>query len=416
MVHNILQLYIKIFILDIFNNIPFKIWIPHQVYIEFENNKEDIRKQQYNKYKDIPTNLQKHLNNVKNSIYSELHNYEKLDFEGIAPLKSEITKKFEEVSLIIKDYVSTQNINDELSREILRQDVAGSFIGDLKSRNCIGDPLTTQEQINIVEEGELRYKYHIPPGYMDDPQNNKKSKKSGLDIYGDLFLWKQIIKHASDCNVDIVLISNENKPDWYTENQPCKELIKEFNEETGQRIKVQKLNNFIGDVIEKYHLEKDNSYNLLLSIRAQELFEIKENEWTELIDNQIEVILSEYDYKQFRMPCEIIDIGFFDIDAIDYYNATVHYNSETNIAKYSYEFIVKILGSGKNNDYMMMPITFSEILHIDVTFDRTIGYSENNTIDLTNKNLEMDNFLVNIISPTFIDMNFDDSCIHDEFY
>jgi hypothetical protein len=116
------------------------------------------------------------------------------------------------------------------------------------------------------------------------------------------------------------------------------------------------------------------------------------------------------------MPCEIIDIGFFDIDAIDYYNATVHYNSETNIAKYSYEFIVKILGSGKNNDYMMMPITFSEILHIDVTFDRTIGYSENNTIDLTNKILEMDNFIVNIISPTFIDMNFDDSCIHDEFY
>ena len=40
-----------------------------------------------------------------------------------------------------------------------------------------------------AREGKFRYSEKIPPGYMDEYKN----KKDGLQKYGDLFAWKQIL-------------------------------------------------------------------------------------------------------------------------------------------------------------------------------------------------------------------------------
>lgn len=42
--------------------------------------------------------------------------------------------------------------------------------------------------------------------------------KTGLQKYGDLFVWMEILNHASECGKDVILITNDVKEDWVDKN------------------------------------------------------------------------------------------------------------------------------------------------------------------------------------------------------
>ena len=91
--------------------------------------------------------------------------------------------------------------------------------------------------MEIIKEGELRYRSKIPPGYKD------QGSKEGISIYGDLILWKQIIAHAKKVKKPIILIINDIKEDWcYKKEQkqkiekPREDLIKELYTTTGMEL------------------------------------------------------------------------------------------------------------------------------------------------------------------------------------
>jgi hypothetical protein len=93
------------------------------------------------------------------------------------------------------------------------------------------------EIMEIIKEGELRYRSKIPPGYKD------QGSKEGISIYGDLILWKQIIAHAKKVKKPIILIINDIKEDWcYKKEQkqkiekPREDLIKELYTTTGMEL------------------------------------------------------------------------------------------------------------------------------------------------------------------------------------
>lgn len=94
--------------------------------------------------------------------------------------------------------------------------------------------------LEIVKEGEIRYRNKIPPGFED------KGQKDGIQIYGDLISWKQLLEHASTHNLPAILVSNDLKEDWVDEkDRPSLDLQKEFYDVSQQQFWIFGLSTFI---------------------------------------------------------------------------------------------------------------------------------------------------------------------------
>lgn len=101
--------------------------------------------------------------------------------------------------------------------------------------------------MNIVEEGKIRYEFKIPPGHEDSVKLKSggptEGDKLGIQVFGDLIIWKQIIDIAHSQKKNIAFICNDLKIDWcYVTDKnsekrvksPREDLIREFNDETGK--------------------------------------------------------------------------------------------------------------------------------------------------------------------------------------
>ena len=138
----------------------------------------------------------------------------------------------------------------------------------------VGDKLSDQELTEIKSQGEERYKKQIPPGYMD--LKKKQGAHNDNNIYGDLIIWKEIIKYSKSNNVGIVYVTHDQKEDWWNIVKgktigPRIELRREFLNETQQEFHMYSMNSFIetynmlnekpiekSAVQEVYGLEKNN--------------------------------------------------------------------------------------------------------------------------------------------------------------
>lgn len=111
----------------------------------------------------------------------------------------------------------------------------------------VGKTFTEEETKEIFEEGQERYKKHIPPGFCDAGKS-----KDGEDnnIYGDLLVWKQILLFSKDNKKDIIYVTHDQKNDWWEKAKgrtigPRVELRKEFAKETGQNFYMYSMESFL---------------------------------------------------------------------------------------------------------------------------------------------------------------------------
>ena len=90
---------------------------------------------------------------------------------------------------------------------------------------------------------------------MDD--NEVYKKKKGFQKYGDLIIWKEILRYSSVQKKTIILICNDKKEDWFNADKkselesPRHELLKEFNDCVGSQIWIFTLVQFIDLLREK---------------------------------------------------------------------------------------------------------------------------------------------------------------------
>lgn len=119
-------------------------------------------------------------------------------------------------------------IDEKVSELSGKEDIIQERISEKFQFGC---EMTYDEMTSIAKEGAFRYQEEIPPGYADAKQ------KAGLQKFGDLFVWKQLIQHARSEGKDVLLITNDVKADWHDKelNAPRFELLKEFHSATGHR-------------------------------------------------------------------------------------------------------------------------------------------------------------------------------------
>ena len=176
----------------IFELMKDRLWIPYQVGDEyFANRLNEISKHEkeyenmINQIKTVEDNLQSTKQHP--FINDKLMKKVKKDFEEV---KKELEKNYNEYHKVIKnDYIKNK------------------FSTLLK--NKVGGKLNTDELKEIFREGKERYDMEIPPGFMDKTKSIENRK------YGDLIIWKELIKKSTKEKKDIIFITDDRKKDWW---------------------------------------------------------------------------------------------------------------------------------------------------------------------------------------------------------
>lgn len=228
-----------------------RLWIPAQVYFEFLKNKDTVAAKPRKTYEALLDINNKDMGYVPkiNFIVAKFEKTLK-ELEGVLTTLEQTTAKEDkhpfleqEIFTPMNDAVnifrnqmrefSTKvdtfqteiqlNINKKIDELSLEDDAVQKQI---EKNFVIGNELSYEQMTKISIDGKRRYSEKIPPGYMD------QENKIGLQKYGDLFVWAEILNYAAKQKKDVILITNDVKEDWVDKKLDCKprfELLKEFN-------------------------------------------------------------------------------------------------------------------------------------------------------------------------------------------
>ncbi|HHE4876657.1 PIN-like domain-containing protein [Morganella morganii] len=201
--------------MDVTNNIKEKLWFPFQVGLEYQRNRLTV----------ISKSL-KDLNEIKKSL-SEITSGISVFCEGDKNIKNkyhELHKKLIELKEGVSDTVKVfieENIEVRMERGdyISKSDDVRKWIDEI-SKGKISSSFTQAEINEINKEGEFRYRNKIGPGWKDEKEKGDSNSYFNNVIYkdkfGDLYLWKELLRKANEDSVDnIVFITNDLKEDWW---------------------------------------------------------------------------------------------------------------------------------------------------------------------------------------------------------
>ena len=212
------------------NSLKDRLFIPHQAAREFLKNRLGVtvgQAEEYTRTIQVIRDLKEVLSNSKRHPF--LPDAELPKFSGIADdlCKHLETQREALLSRLVKD-------------EIL-DFVETTFSGKT------GEAFQDDALKKIAAEGDNRYQADIPPGYRD---GKKDGSGDPYRKYGDLIIWRQLIKKAKDATKDVIFITDDKKDDWWLEQSgrtigPRPELVEEFIRETGKRFWMYSVDKFV---------------------------------------------------------------------------------------------------------------------------------------------------------------------------
>lgn len=197
-----------------------RLWMPYQVGWEYFNNRQD-KIEKLNKSCDVISN---NINEAKNR-FSELLNDKYKRHPYI--VRNEIIALFKDSLKPVEEKLKELKANDP---DYAKNDTIWTKLEDLFDGK-VGEDYTIDKLQAIYKEGEDRYAYKIPPGYAD---MKEKKDRGPRHLYGDLIIWKTVIEHAREKELNVVLVTEDKKEDWFEKKrEPRKDLAKEFFDESG---------------------------------------------------------------------------------------------------------------------------------------------------------------------------------------
>lgn len=200
-------------VFDVLEHYKKQIVIPHYTAVEYYRSIHGVLLAQITKITKAQTALDdliQMLSTRRNQPYiSDKSN------RHLTTLKNSVTRDFEEQKAYLKDQLLYGGYQNKMA-ELLD--------------GCVLDPFTDKEIKEIEKIGEDRYTNHIPPGWKD--------AEKGANRYGDLIIWKEVLRFAKDKKKSILYISNDQKEDWVIKATgmticPQYGLLEEFYNEVG---------------------------------------------------------------------------------------------------------------------------------------------------------------------------------------
>lgn len=210
------------------------LFLPHQIGLEFHKSRYTEIIKYKGSYEKIVAKINKFTEELN-------HEYKRHPYLIISDI-------IEQYRNSVKELISHINKIGEEYPNLISNDI---FLDKLNHifDGVVGDEFSKPDLDSLCKDGEERYKNKIPPGFKD-------INKGGTEQYGDLIIWKQMIKKAKEAEKNILFVSNDAKDDWMLKIDgknlmPLPELKKEFFEETGKLFHIYKADRFL-----QYHANK----------------------------------------------------------------------------------------------------------------------------------------------------------------
>ncbi|MCD7034350.1 PIN-like domain-containing protein [Metabacillus sp. GX 13764] len=223
-----------------------RLWIPHQVALEYFFNYETNMFKQHEGYNLLGSELKKLKDSAEKTLRSVQSEHPYI-----------VTDKFQ--FFIENMEQSNAQLQEKLDKELAELSDSNSIQDELLIllNGVVGEPYS-QERIDVIEkDGKNRYKLSVPPGFKDIVDKKKESFRTYGDfryqqLYGDLIVWHQMLDKAKleDKLTPIIFITEEKKEDWWEKDgskvkRPHPQLIQEFINKTSQKFYMYRTENFV---------------------------------------------------------------------------------------------------------------------------------------------------------------------------
>lgn len=304
----------------------------------------------------------------------------------------EIDAKYHELENLITGYFQNHPVL-ELLRNDWDIDRADEFV-----RQCIKNgqamcPLSQDSLYSICEEGEHRYKKEIPPGFKD------AKSKDGIRKYSDLILWKEIIHHAKEQQVNIIFVTDDVKADWWKTDGTSPEflpaLIQEFGRKTRQSVKQESeeahptlqivpftSGDFFIAVSESYGIEVPDAVGQALRITLDDYInQIKDQAFEDI---QVELAYSEWRYVDSSVLSDYGDEGVSEWE-IDYFDLISYSMEDRCDDEITYKLHYRVEMSGTSFAYWGRDDDTKEVIlspGYEHTVEGTITVLVHRTVDM----------------------------------
>ena len=242
-------------LLAAFESFKNRIWIPYQVAYEYMNKRCEVIYETVQRYDQF----KKEIDNFTNKAVETLR----------------LTSNDDEISELKRYLFKWLDSNKDRNLLVVsaeKDEILDKILTIFEGR--VGEKIDDAELDLIKEEGKKRYDKSIPPGYKDEKK--KKNQEEDNNAYGDLIIWKQIIKYAKEKAVGIVYVTHDQKEDWWNIIKgktmgPRIELRKEFMVETNQEFHMYSMNSFINTYNKMNEIPIDKSaINEVISLEKAE--------------------------------------------------------------------------------------------------------------------------------------------------
>lgn len=219
------------------NTVKDRIWIPHQVALEFHRNRIDAAQDQLDFYNETCKSLE----SAKSQALQKLNEFANRCALGVSE-KDALKKPMEEAfGVAIKGVRSHEGKFDLTIGRVLNEDPVLEALASLFDGR-VGPAMSEQDLEAAEAEANRRKVEQIPPGYKD----GRKRKNAA----GDYIVWEQTLLEAESRKVPVVIVSNDDKEDWVTKRSdfsmgPREELVREMKQRAGVAFRLVNFSSFL---------------------------------------------------------------------------------------------------------------------------------------------------------------------------
>lgn len=223
--------------LQFLEDLKHRIWLPHQAAYEYEKNRLRVIKEQV----AFSTKLRDLLSNIADEFVKKMRE-----------IHPRVGREFQSPFLPIEDTrILLATMTDQIDGRFkpAQDEYEGFLIDDpIRERlnqityERIGNGFSQLDLKEIYDDGLRRYDLQQPPGYLD-------AGKPGVEKYGDLIIWRQLINRAKETGDNIYFITDDAKNDWWQKNGEGPdgarhEPVDEMEEHTSKRFLISKGGDF----------------------------------------------------------------------------------------------------------------------------------------------------------------------------
>ncbi|MGZ9586652.1 PIN-like domain-containing protein [Paenibacillus marinisediminis] len=187
-----------------------RIILPNTVHREFKKNQKKSHGRQKKKFEIAFKNFKDLVNSFSDKSVKQFEILASFLFPDVQKLKETFQEKVDEVHTAIQTYEEEHDIITYINNEFLTKDKPSLFIEELIKNRKLLESYTVDELYTICEDGEIRYKKMLPPGFEDG------KGKTGIQMFNDLIIWKEIMRYSSRTKQNILFVTDDIKKDWWS--------------------------------------------------------------------------------------------------------------------------------------------------------------------------------------------------------